>query len=148
MNSTTHTKEIPESLIRSQAWQMCPKALDAMGGTFTPEVWCGKYGEVLVSDDGEAWVGDLCYMREKFGWTHDEYMQAYGYMPGKKDVCATEGLRIHEFGGKSILIVGLGGDGAGPLGTGIDTGSIAFVSTSRNRVEKARGACIRHLASA
>lgn len=119
-----------------------------MGGPAHYEVWAGRYGAVIVADDGQAWAGDLCYMEEKFGWSHAQYMAAYGRTPDTDatQVYLTDRLQVHATDdGKYIIVIPVGGDGAGPIGLGFDTGSCSFVSTDRTRVEAMRAACLDYL---
>ena len=138
---------VTETLIRRNAGRLCKLALPIVvpdGGS--TEVWAGKYGEVLVGADGQSWVGDLCYMHERFGWSNAEYMQAYGYTnypdpEWRHSPNTTRRLQVHNFRDKYILVIGTGSDGAGPLGLGLDTAAVSFVSTDRARIEVAALAC-------
>jgi hypothetical protein len=91
-------------------------------------------------------------MRERFGWSSDDYMRAYGYTTypaadWRTGESATDHLRVHTYGDKHILVIRTGADGEGPLGLGLDTAAVSFVSTSRARVEAAAAACIAWLES-
>lgn len=136
--------------IAANAWKLCETALPHMGSGGTYEIWTGICGNVIVGDDGQHWIGDLCYMREKFGWSHDEYMQAYGYSDypagaWRDQVNLTDHLQVHTFRDKHILVIRTGSDGEGPLGLGLDTAAVSFVTTDRARVEAAAAACIAWL---
>jgi hypothetical protein len=126
------------------ASRLCDLALPHLGASGEMQTWCGKYGQVIVGDDGQHWIGDLCYMHEKFGWSHSDYMTAYGYT-GNGQECLTDGLKVHTFQDKHILVIRTGSDGAGPLGLGLDTAAVSFVSTDRARVEAAAACCIAWL---
>jgi hypothetical protein len=147
MNTDITAEPINETAIRKHASELCELALPIVSpGGYTREIWVGKYGEVIVGNDGQHWIGDLCYMRERFNWTHDDYMRAYGYTlcpdPGwRESPNATRLLPVHTYGDKHILVINTGHDGAGPLGLGMDTGAITFVSTDRTRIEAAATAC-------
>lgn len=134
------------------AYQLCDIAIPYLGSSGTMQTWSGICGNVIVGDDGQHWIGDLCYMREKFGWSHDEYMQAYGYCnypagDWRDHVNLTDNLQVHTFRDKHILVIRTGSDGAGPLGLGLDTAAVSFVSTDRARLEAAAAACIAYLES-
>jgi hypothetical protein len=132
--------------IRRHSFDLCRLALPlVLAGPGHVETWVGVCGDVIVADDGQAWAGDLCYMREKFGWTHADYMTAYGAPENRGEGYKTDRLQVHTFGDRHILVINLGGDGAGPFGTGIDSGSFSFVSTDRARIEAAAAACIAHM---
>ena len=126
------------------AYPLCDLALPHLGASGEMQTWRGKYGQVIVGDDDQHWIGDLCYMSEKFGWSHSDYMTAYGYT-GSGQESLTDGLKVHTFQDKHILVIRTGSDGAGPLGLGLDTAAVSFVSTDRARVEAAAAACISYL---
>lgn len=133
------------NLIAHQS-ELCRLALNHMGDSGSYETWSGKYGQVIVDDAGHAWAGDLCYMIEKFGWTHEQYMAAYGSTGRADQVYLTDRLQLHTaHDGKHLLVIPLGGDGCGPLGLGFDTGSCSFVTTDRARAEAMQSACIAHM---
>jgi len=138
--------KIEESIIERNCRELCKVALESLkADSAHREIWIGHYGDVLVGDDGKHWVGDLCYMHEKFEWSHQDYMRAYGYMnyptAGWENENQTNGLHVHEFGGKFILVIRVGHDGDGPLDLCLDTGAVSFVSTMRDSVEAAAEAC-------
>lgn len=143
------TNILTTSTIIRHAYQLCEIALPHMGNGGTMTVWSPPYGHVIVGDDGQHWIGDLCYMREHFGWSHADYMRAYGYSDytdisseWRQSPNLTDNLQVHTYGDKHILVIRTGSDGAGPFGLGLDTAAVSFVTTDRSRVEAARAACI------
>lgn len=144
---------VTERGIREHSKALCELAFAIVAtSSHRREVYSGQCGEVIVGDDSSFWVGDLCYISNGLGWSHDGYMNAYGYTqyPGAEwrvAANATRRLRVHEFDGKFILVIGCGHDGTGPLGLGMDTGGISFVSTDRERIHRAAAACRDFLAT-
>lgn len=142
-------KYVNEATIRYFCYRLCDIALKVIGGEVHREVWAPPYGEVLVSESGDTWIGDLCYMKAKFDWSQFEYMEAYGFNK-PQGTYETDNLNVHSFNDgtktkKFIMVISTGSDGLGPLDLGLDTAAVSFVSSDEGKINAAAEACAEFL---
>lgn len=116
--------------LRLIAHELAHAALAHLGGIQSCDVWSARYGEVITTTSG-AVIGDLCYMSERYGWSHEDYMAAYGPIHARLAVTAHKG--------RFILVIPNGGDGDAPLGLGVDTGALSVVSEDGEIMQELAG---------